>query len=77
MAHDRHVPRLEDDRTELGALGKKVSAIGLVIGVARRGTPEMLFAGGADVVVGDLGEIQLVREQEHRKGEGDNDEAHR
>jgi hypothetical protein len=37
----------------------------------------MLFDGGADVVVRDLGEIQLVREHEPRKGEADNDEAHR
>jgi beta-phosphoglucomutase-like phosphatase (HAD superfamily) len=65
------------DDTVSGVQAGRAGNFGLVVGVARRGTPEMLFAGGADVVVRDLGEIQLVREQEPRKGEADNDEAHR
>ncbi len=33
MAHHRTAPRLEDDRTELGSLGTKVSTIALIIGL--------------------------------------------
>ena len=65
------------DDTVSGVQAGRAGNFGLVVGVARRGTPEMLFAGGADVVVRDLGEIQLVTEQEPRKGEADDDETHR
>jgi len=65
------------DDTVSGVQAGRAGNFGLVVGVARRGTPEMLFAGGADVVVKDLGEIELVGEQKPRKGEADYDEAHR
>lgn len=65
------------DDTVSGVQAGRAGNFGLVIGVARKGTPEMLFAGGADVVVRDLGEIRLVKEHEPRKGEADDDEAHR
>jgi beta-phosphoglucomutase family hydrolase len=43
-----------------GVQAGKAGRFGLVIGVARHDDPDVLRANGADIVVGDLGELRLI-----------------
>jgi alpha,alpha-trehalase len=55
------------DDTVSGVRAGRAGDFGLVIGVARKETPARLHAGGADVVVADLGDIQLLSDSNHGK----------